>query len=82
MWIEIAGWGASMLLLLNFYLASQQYLDDRRFPYHFLNFFGAAGVMINAFQKGVLAVGFVELAWGCIALVGLYNAYRYSKKNL
>lgn len=71
--IEIVGWAGMFLLLLNFFLASNQKLNDQGYPYHLLNFFGAVGVMINAFNKGVLAVGFVEVVWSLIALVGIYN---------
>lgn len=80
-WIEIVGWAGMAMLIVNFYLASYQYLSDRYYPYHFLNFFGAIGVMINAFAKGVLAVGFVEIAWSLIALIGLYNVFRSIKKS-
>lgn len=79
MWIEVVGWVGMVMLLLNFYLASHQYLDDTKYLYHFLNIIGAVGVMINAFNKGVLAVGFIEVAWSVIALVGVYNVYRYSR---
>lgn len=79
MWIEIVGWVGMVLLLLTFYLASNHRLDDQRYLYHFLNIFGACGVMINAFSKGVLAVGFIEVAWSLIALVGIANVYRHTR---
>lgn len=82
MWIEIAGWMGMVLLLANFGLASCDILKDTATPYHFLNFLGAIGVMINAFHKGVMAVGFVEVAWSLIALVGIANVYRTAQRSL
>lgn len=79
MWIEIAGWAGMVLLLVTFFLASHHRLDDGRYLYHLLNIFGAAGVMINAFSKGVLAVGFIEVAWSLIAIVGMANVYRHMR---
>lgn len=81
MWIEIAGWAGMGMMLINYYLASHQYLDDHHYPYHGLNFLGAIGVMMNAFAKGVLAVGFLEVVWGCIALLGIYNVYRHARST-
>ena len=80
MWIEIVGWVGMVVLLLAFFLASHQHLDDRNYLYHFLNIFGAFGVMINAFSKGVLAVGFIEVAWSLIGLVGIVNVYRHLRR--
>lgn len=79
MWIEIVGVAGMILLLLAFYLASHHWLDDQNYLYHFLNILGACGVMINAFSKGVLAVGFIEVAWSLIGLVGIANVYRHTK---
>ena len=80
MWIEIVGWVGMVILLATFFLASQQRLNDRRYLYHLLNIFGALGVMINAFSKGVLAVGFIEVAWSLIGLVGIVNVYRHLRR--
>lgn len=80
MWIEIAGWGGMVLMLLAYYLASHEYLNENRYSYHMLNFFGALGVMMNAFSKGVLAVGFVEVSWSCISIVGLYNVLKHQRR--
>ena len=79
--IEIAGWAGMILLLLTFFLASNKWLCDKTYPYHLLNLVGALGVMANAFYKGVMAVGFVELAWSAIALVGIYNAYNQMRSS-
>ncbi len=81
MWIEIGGWGGMIFMLAAFYLASHRYLNEHRYPYHLLNFFGALGVMINAWSKGVSAVAFVEIAWGLISLVGIFNVYRHLEKE-
>ncbi|MBI5298787.1 MAG: hypothetical protein HY877_00590 [Deltaproteobacteria bacterium] len=80
MWIEIVGWLGMVLLLAVFFLASHRYLDDTRCLYHLINILGACGVMINAFSKGVLSVGFVEIAWSIIALVGIFNAYKHLRR--
>lgn len=80
MWIEIVGWLGMVLLLANFGLASCDILKDTAVPYHLLNLVGAFGVMVNAFHKGVLAVGFVEVAWSVIALVGMINVYRFARR--
>ncbi len=82
MWIEIIGWLGMVLLLANFGLASCNILKDTATPYHLLNLLGAIGVMINAFDKKVMAVGFVEVAWSLIALVGIVNVYRYARRSL
>ena len=80
MWIEIVGIAGMIVLLLTFYLASNHYLNDRNYFYHLLNILGAISVMINAFSKGVLAVGFVEVVWSIIGLLGIANVYRCSKE--
>lgn len=81
MWIEIVGWVGMVLLLANFYMASHHILDDNAYTYHLLNLVGAIGVMINAFHKEVMAVGFIEVAWSAIALVGMYNVYRHLRRS-
>ena len=80
MWIEIAGWVGMVLLLATFCMASNNILKDSAYPYHLLNLVGALGVMINAFNKGVMAVGMVEVAWSLIALVGIYNVYKHLRR--
>lgn len=80
MWIEIVGWLGMVLLLAAFFLASHRYLNEHRYSYHFINFLGALGVMINAWSKGVWSVTFVEVAWAGIAMVGIFNVYKHLRR--
>lgn len=75
MWIEVVGWIGMVLLLSAFYLASSKRIRDDRYPYHIMNLLGAIAVFVNAFAKGVSAVAAIEVAWSCIALVGIWKVY-------
>lgn len=78
--VEIVGWTGMVLLLFTFFLASNQWLCDKGYPYHLLNLIGALGVMINAFYKGVWAVVSLETIWAMIAIVGIGNVFRHQRR--
>lgn len=74
--LEIIGVFGMVGLLSAFFLASRQILDDRKITYHFLNLFGAAGIVMNAFYKEVWSVTALESVWCLLALVGIWKAAR------
>lgn len=76
MWIEIVGWVGMVLLLSAFYLASSKRISDEQSLYHILNLLGAIGIGINAYYKHVIPQLMVEVAWACIATMGVANIIR------
>ena len=71
MWIEIAGWGGMILVLIAYFLSSTGRLKNESAFYHWINFFGAIGIIINAYYKTAWAVMTMDVIWAGIAIAGL-----------
>ncbi len=79
--VELFGWLGMGMLLGTFFAASTKRLSDRSYLFHTLNFLGAMGVLLSAYFKGVWASVAMEITWGTIALIGLWNIYRSIRRK-
>ena len=64
----VAGWIGAALILLAYALLTAQKLSPRSVTYHGMNFFGAFGVLFNAFVQRAWPGAVLEIAWAAIAL--------------
>ena len=69
--LEIIGWAGTIMILLAYGLSSLSYIDVKTKRYQYLNLFGALGIMIISFYKGVYQPAILNLIWSLIALMGL-----------
>ena len=70
-YIEIVGWCGAILILIAYFLVSQNKLHSNSKLYQYLNLLGAIGVGINVFyQQSWPALG-LQVVWALIALKSL-----------
>lgn len=81
MWIDSIGWIGMLVLLVAFFMASTQRMNDKKYLYHLLNFLGSLGVFAYAFSKGAVAAAAVDGAWALLALVGIGKVFDNSRRR-
>ncbi len=73
---DILGWAGTALIVLAYYLISNNKLDASSPAYHILNIVGSIALGINVFiQKAWPAVA-LEVIWAGIAMAALINKNR------
>lgn len=73
---EIIGWSGSFLILLAYFLLSQDKLEETDLKYQSLNIVGALLLGVNAYQKQAWPILFLQLAW---ILIGIFTIKRLSR---
>lgn len=71
--VEIIGWAGTIMILGAYALSSLSYIDVKNKSYQYLNLFGALGLTIISFYKGVSQPAVLNLIWSIIALAGLFK---------
>jgi hypothetical protein len=74
--VEIAGWGGAGLILLGYLLISLGKLDGQSAVFQWINVFGGAGFVINAWWHGAVPVVALNLIWvliGAVALIRIWS---------
>jgi len=76
LFVEIAGWVGSGLILLAYLLVSTERVSSRSLAFHAINLAGAAGLGVNALYHGAIPPTALEVAWAAIAGYGVWKAVR------
>jgi len=74
LWIELVGWGGSLLVLLAYALLSTGHIGAASRLYQGMNILGASGMAANGWAHGALPSVFNNVVWigiGCAAIAGL-----------
>lgn len=74
--IEAAGWGGSFLILLGYFLVSTGRVTGSSAVFHWINLFGAIGLIINSTWHGAYPVVALNVIWVGIALYALRGIIR------
>ncbi len=69
--ISGVGWIGALLILVAYYLISNEKVDNRSRSYQWMNFFGAIGVAVNAYANSAWPAFGLELVWALIATKAL-----------
>lgn len=69
--ISVIGWTGTFLILIAYYLISNEKVDNRSRSYQWMNLFGALGVAVNAYANSAWPVFGLEVAWALIAVKAL-----------
>lgn len=71
--LEVIGWLGTIMILAAYALSSLSYIDIKTKTYQYLNLFGALGLTLISFYKGVYQPAVLNLIWAIIALIGLFK---------
>jgi len=74
--VEIAGWGGAALILLAYLLLSAGKLTGESSAYHWINFAGAIGFVINGWWHGAIPNAAMNIVWAAIAIFSLNRLAR------
>lgn len=69
--IQAIGWVGMSLIVLAYFLISNQYVGGNSAVYQFMNFFGALGVGVNVFYQKAWPALALQVVWALIAIVSL-----------
>ncbi|MBI4640786.1 MAG: hypothetical protein HY731_08835 [Candidatus Tectomicrobia bacterium] len=69
--ISTVGWIGALLILVAYYLISNDKIDNRSRSYQWMNLFGAIGVAVNAYANHAWPAVGLEFVWALIAIKSL-----------
>jgi len=69
--ISVVGWTGAFLILIAYYLISNERVDNRSRSYQWMNLFGAIGVAVNAYANSAWPAFGLEIVWALIAVKAL-----------
>lgn len=72
---EILGWLGALCILLAYAFGSFGWLEAQSYPYQALNFFGALGLLVNAYKNKAYPSFILNIIWvgiGVYALSALF----------
>ena len=69
--ISVIGWTGTFLILIAYYLISNEKISHRSRSYQWMNLFGAIGVGVNAYANSAWPAFGLEIAWALIAAKAL-----------
>ena len=75
---DICGWIGTFLVLFAYGLLSLNKISNGK-TYQILNFFAALFMAIGLFPKNAWFSFFLQVAWGIIAIFGLYKTVKNNK---
>lgn len=80
---EFVGWAGAALVLFAYFLITHRRVGAESGTYHFLNLFGGAGIMVNAFANNDLPPAGLNVVWVMIAIYGiLQGAGLFRRANV
>lgn len=77
--IHASGWTGTVLIVLAYYLVSNQKLDPVGRTYQLLNLVGSVGVGVTVFYQKAWPAVALEVVWSIIAIIALM---KLSKRNM
>lgn len=79
--LEVLGLGSAFMVLYAFVANEYGTLSVRSLTYDMLNFLGAVGLFIYAFQTGVIPFMVTNSVWACVSGLDVYkHMLRRSKR--
>jgi hypothetical protein len=79
--LEVLGLGSAFMVLYAFMANEYGTLSVRSLTYDALNFFGAIGLFIYAFQTGTIPFMVTNSVWACIAGLDVFKHMRRRSKR-
>ncbi|MGN6647024.1 MAG: CBU_0592 family membrane protein [Cytophaga sp.] len=74
--VECIGWIGALLVLTAFYLISTNKVDSSKPVFHWLNIFGAIGLIIHTLFNAAYPSAFVNIIWVGVAIYSLARLKR------
>lgn len=74
--LEVLGIGSAFMVLYAFVANEYGTLSVRSLTYDLLNFFGAAGLFLYAFQTGVVPFMVTNSVWACVSGLDVFKHVR------
>ena len=74
---EIIGWIGSALIVLAYFLVSNNKIKHDSKIYQFMNLFGAIGVGVNVFYQQAWPSFALQIIW---VIIAIYSLYKIRKK--
>ncbi len=75
-WVEIAGWGGALLILVAYGLLTAGRIAAASPAYQAMNLAGAVGFIVNSGWNGAIPSAALNVIWAGIALVALIRLRR------
>lgn len=75
----IFGWGGAAVVLIAYFLVSNEKISPESRGYQYMNLFGALGIAWNTVTQAAWPSFAVNFVWALIALFALYSLYK--KRN-
>nr|WP_070960024.1 hypothetical protein [Hyphomonas sp. Mor2] len=79
--VELIGWAGAALILIAYYLLSNNKLQGQSFAYQWMNLLGATGLIINSGYHGAIPSLALNLIWLGIAGVAIWNVWRQVQRT-
>lgn len=73
---ETLGWIGSICFIFSYYMLINKKWTSTQSIYHWFNIIGSLLFVLNGAFYSAWAVIFINLAWGCIAIYGLYLSLK------
>ncbi len=80
--IEFAGWIGAMFVLVAFFLISTNKVTSNMPVFHWLNIFGAVGLIIHTLYNTAYPSAFVNVIWAGVAVYSLVKLLKTPKDHL
>ncbi|ABG58940.1 CBU_0592 family membrane protein [Cytophaga hutchinsonii] len=74
--VECAGWVGAILVLIAFFLISTNRVNANMPVFHWLNIFGAVGLIIHTLYNTAYPSAFVNVIWAGVAVYSLSNILK------
>jgi hypothetical protein len=76
LFIQIAGWTGTILIVGAFFLNSNNKLSSGDKTYQLMNLFGAICIGINVFHNHAWPAVALQVVWGLIAIASIIKSYK------
>jgi len=73
---QIVGWVGTFLIVLAYFLVSNNKIDAKSVKYQLINLFGAIFVGFNVFNQQAWPALALQVIWGIIAIVSIVKGFR------
>ena len=76
---QIIGWVGTFLIVLAYFLVSNNKISAESKRYQLINLFGAIGIGFNVFYQQAWPAFTLQIIWGIIAIVSIIKILRKKK---
>lgn len=75
LFIQIAGWTGTLLVVVAFFLNTNNEISSTDKRYELMNLFGAIGIGINVYHNHAWPAVALQVVWGLIAIFALLKPH-------